>query len=66
MLFKILVILHTLLATVRTGGHLVLAVTVLSQALKNLAPERVHQFEEHFEGQAIVYGYRLYSQLLRM
>jgi uncharacterized membrane protein len=31
--FKILVILHTLGATVWTGGHLVLAVTVLPQAL---------------------------------
>jgi uncharacterized membrane protein len=35
MLFKILVILHTLGATVWTGGHLVLAATVLPQALKN-------------------------------
>lgn len=50
MLFKILVILHTLGATVWTGGHLVLAVTVLPQALKNRDPDRIHQFEEHFEG----------------
>jgi putative copper export protein len=50
MLFKILVILHTLGATVWTGGHLVLAVTVLPQALKNRAPERIHHFEEYFEG----------------
>ena len=50
MLFKILVILHTLGATVWTGGHLVLAVTVLPQALKNHDPDRIHQFEEHFEG----------------
>ncbi len=32
------------------GGHLVLAVTVLPQALKNHDPDRIHQFEEHFEG----------------
>jgi putative copper export protein len=50
MLFKILVILHTLGATVWTGGHLVLAVTALPQALKNRDPDRIHQFESHFEG----------------
>ncbi|MCU0525806.1 MAG: CopD family protein [Elainella sp. Prado103] len=50
MLFKLLIFLHTLGATVWTGGHLVLAVTVLPQALKNRDPDRIHQFEEHFEG----------------
>ncbi|MEO8892394.1 MAG: copper resistance protein CopD [Coleofasciculaceae cyanobacterium] len=50
MLFKILVILHTLGATVWAGGHLVLAVTILPQALKHRDPERIHQYEEHFEG----------------
>jgi|GEM_PF-3009211 uncharacterized membrane protein len=50
MLFKILVILHTMGATVWTGGHLVLAVTVLPITLKNHDLERIHQFEEHFEG----------------
>ncbi|AFY36894.1 hypothetical protein Lepto7376_0461 [[Leptolyngbya] sp. PCC 7376] len=49
MLFKILVILHTLGATVWTGGHLVLAATVLPQALKHRDPDRIHQFESHFE-----------------
>ncbi|MBF2047539.1 MAG: CopD family protein [Leptolyngbya sp. IPPAS B-1204] len=49
MLFKLLVILHTLAATIWTGGHLVLAVTVLPQALRNRDPDRIHQFEEHFE-----------------
>ncbi|WP_448563865.1 hypothetical protein [Trichothermofontia sp.] len=49
-LFKLLVILHTLGATVWVGGHLVLAVTVLPQALKNHDPDRIHQFEEPFEG----------------
>ncbi len=49
-LFKILIILHTLGATVWTGGHLVLAVTVLPQAWKNRDPNPIHQFEEHFEG----------------
>jgi putative copper export protein len=49
MLFKILVILHTLGATVWTGGHLMLAVTVLPPALKHRDPDRIHQFESHFE-----------------
>lgn len=49
MLFKLLIILHTLGATVWTGGHLVLAVTVLPQALKERDPDRIHQFEAHFE-----------------
>jgi uncharacterized membrane protein len=42
MLFKILVILHTLGATVWTGGHLVLAATVLPSALKHRDPNRIH------------------------
>ncbi|BFM41223.1 CopD family protein [Synechocystis sp. LKSZ1] len=49
MLFKLLVILHTLGSTVWTGGHLVLAMMVLPGALKNRDPDRIHQFEEHFE-----------------
>lgn len=50
MRFKILVILHTLGATVWTGGHLLLAIAVLPQALKNRDPAPIRQFEEHFEG----------------
>jgi putative copper export protein len=50
MLFKILVILHTLGATVWTGGHLVLAIAVLPPALKHRDPNRINQFEENFEG----------------
>lgn len=49
MLFKILVVLHTLGATVWVGGHLVLAVTVLPKALQKRDPDLIHQFEEHFE-----------------
>ncbi|WP_017663399.1 CopD family protein [Baaleninema simplex] len=49
MLFKILVILHTLGATVWTGGHLILAVTVLPEALKQRDPDIVRQFEDRFE-----------------
>lgn len=54
MLFKILVILHTLGATVWTGGHLVLAVTVLPKALKNRDPDLIHNFEEQFEGFGLI------------
>jgi putative copper export protein len=49
MLFKILVVLHTLGATVWVGGHLVLAVTVLPKALQNRDPDLINQFEKHFE-----------------
>lgn len=49
MLFKILVILHSLGATIWAGGHLVLAATVLPQALKQQDPKPIQQFEEHFE-----------------
>jgi len=54
MLFKILVVLHVLGATVWTGGHLVLAVTILPQALKHRDPDRIHQFEEYFEGFGLI------------
>ena len=50
MLFKILIVLHILGATVWSGGHLVLAATILPQALEQRDPDRIHQFEEHFEG----------------
>jgi putative copper export protein len=54
MLFKLLVILHTLGATVWTGGHLVLAITVLPKALKSRNPDLIHQFEGHFESFGLV------------
>lgn len=50
MLFKILVILHSLGATVWAGGHLLLAVTVLPQSLKNREPDLIRQFEQYFQG----------------
>ncbi|WP_298615937.1 CopD family protein [uncultured Thermosynechococcus sp.] len=49
MLFKLLVILHTLGATVWVGGHLTLALTILPSALKQQNPEPIRQFEQHFE-----------------
>ena len=59
MLFKILIILHTLGATVWTGGHLILAITVLPKALKHREPNIIHSFEENFE------NFGLFSLLLQ-
>jgi putative copper export protein len=44
-----MLLLHVLGATIWTGGHLVLALTVLPRALKARDPERILQFEEGFE-----------------
>lgn len=49
MTFKILVLLHTLSATIWTGGHLVLAIMVLPKALKKREPELIENFEQNFE-----------------
>jgi putative copper export protein len=49
MTFKILVLLHTLSATIWTGGHLVLAVSVLPKALREKNPDVIKNFEENFE-----------------
>lgn len=49
----LLVLLHILGATIWTGGHLVLAITVLPRALKAKDPAIVHDFEETFERLAV-------------
>lgn len=49
MSFNILVLLHTLSATIWTGGHLVLAIMVLPKALKKRELELIENFEENFE-----------------
>ncbi|MFN5864553.1 MAG: copper resistance protein CopD, partial [Pseudanabaena sp.] len=49
MLFQILVILHTLGATVWVGGHLILAVSILPKALKHQEPTLIQDFESNFE-----------------
>lgn len=49
MLFQILVILHTLGATVWAGGHLILAISILPQALKQQEPALIQDFESNFE-----------------
>jgi len=48
-MFKFLVLLHTLSATIWTGGHLILAVMVLPKALRKKDPDLIESFEENFE-----------------
>lgn len=45
--------LHVMGATIWTGGHLVLALTVLPHALRARDPKLLHDFEEGFEKLAI-------------
>ena len=47
--YRIVVILHVLGATVWTGGHLVLALTVLPRAMRAKDPARVREFESGYE-----------------
>ncbi|MCS5699469.1 CopD family protein [Cyanobium sp. FGCU-52] len=47
--FPLLVIVHALAATVWTGGHLVLDLGVLPQALRERSAQRIRAFEELFE-----------------
>ena len=49
----ILLMVHVLGATVWTGGHLVLALTVLPRALKRRDPDVIREFESGFEKLAI-------------
>lgn len=50
---RLLIVLHLLGATVWTGGHLVLTLTVLPRALKRRDPSIVADFEHGFEKLAI-------------
>lgn len=45
----ILLFLHILAATVWTGGHLVLATTVLPRVLKERSPDELLRFESRYE-----------------
>jgi len=47
--FPLLVIVHALAATVWTGGHLVLAMGVLTRALRTQSAAQIRAFEEVFE-----------------
>src|SRR5512143_3902120 len=48
-MYGILLVLHVLAATVWTGGHLVLALTILPRALKEKAPSEIRRFESAYE-----------------
>lgn len=45
----ILLLLHILAATVWTGGHLVLALSILPQALRTRSPAELARFESAYE-----------------
>jgi putative copper export protein len=45
----VMLLLHVLGATVWTGGHLVLALTLLPRALSNRSVEELRQFESAYE-----------------
>jgi len=47
--FPLLVIVHALATTVRTGGNLVLDLGVLPQALRERSADRIRDFEQIFE-----------------
>jgi putative copper export protein len=48
-MYGILLLLHILAATVWTGGHLVLALTVLPRVLKEKSPSELFLFESAYE-----------------
>ena len=48
-MYKYTLLLHVLAATVWTGGHLVLAITVLPRVLKERSPSDLLRFESAYE-----------------
>lgn len=48
-MYGLLLLLHILAATIWTGGHLVLAVTVLPRVLKEKSPGELLRFESAYE-----------------
>jgi len=48
-MYSIALLLHILAATVWTGGHIVLAVTILPRALKTKNVESLRSFEQGYE-----------------
>lgn len=48
-MYSIALLLHILAATVWTGGHIVLATTILPRALKNKDVESLRNFEQGYE-----------------
>ncbi len=48
-MYKYVLLLHVLAATIWAGGHLVLALTVLPRALKHNSPDIIQEFEAGYE-----------------
>ncbi|HSF33789.1 MAG TPA: CopD family protein [Candidatus Tectomicrobia bacterium] len=48
-MYGMLLLLHVLAATIWTGGHLVLALTVLPRVLKQQSPSELLRFESAYE-----------------
>ena len=48
-MYKYALLLHVLAATVWTGGHLVLAITILPRVLKERSPSDLLRFESGYE-----------------
>jgi putative copper export protein len=48
-MYKYILLLHVLAATIWTGGHLVLAITILPRALKQRSPSDLLRFESGYE-----------------
>ena len=48
-MYKYILLLHVLAATIWTGGHLVLAITILPGALKQRSPSDLLRFESGYE-----------------
>jgi len=48
-MYKYILLLHVIAATIWAGGHLVLALTVLPRALKYRSTEMIQQFENGYE-----------------
>lgn len=48
-MYKLVIILHTLGATIWTGGHLILCLTYLPNALRTKKIDAILQFESRFE-----------------
>jgi putative copper export protein len=48
-MYGLMLFLHVLGATVWTGGHLVLALGILPQVLRERSPERLLAFEQRYE-----------------
>ena len=70
-MYGVVLTIHLLAATVWTGGHLILALTILPRALKQKSAESVRQFESAYERIGIpalviqvVTGFWLASRLL--